>query len=582
MRNILQLFANPPRPLSSLPNINMLWAVLTVEELCRCGVTVFCLCPGSRSTPLAVAVSWNAKATSVVMHDERSAGFYCVGYARAKRKPAACIVTSGTAVANLLPAAVEASQQGLPMLLLTADRPFELRDNGSNQTIEQAGIFGRYVRWSRDLCCPSDQIPANVLLSDVDFAVHRASSSPRGPVHLNFQFRENLAPDGGPVRDNPPGNPISSTWSRACIASLNMAKWEHSALPHTLYPSSSSHVEVPAEVLSSMARARRGLVVVGNLFTAEDMATVGWVAAELCWPVWCDAQSGGRWDFGPFGMRGVSMMDQMLTNQRVSGALRPDFILQFGERLVSKRILSLISSCCYSDRCSYVVVSDAPGRQDPSAIVTHYLSCSPTDFGKQLSRWMQHNRIYPSDLLPLEKMSEHARTALWSSLSGYKDLEEPLIALRCSESLARGRALFVSSSMPIRDVDMFFHAALSRERPEIGCNRGASGIDGIVSSALGYAGGRGRPLTLLLGDTAALYDLSAIRHVPDCPHPVVLVIVNNGGCGIFRFLPIAQHEEMMEKFFINSHQIDFESLARSFGIDYMHAATAGWLLLPCC
>ena len=395
MRNILQLFANPPRPLSSLPNINMLWAVLTVEELCRCGVTVFCLCPGSRSTPLAVAVSWNAKATSVVMHDERSAGFYCVGYARAKRKPAACIVTSGTAVANLLPAAVEASQQGLPMLLLTADRPFELRDNGSNQTIEQAGIFGRYVRWSRDLCCPSDQIPANVLLSDVDFAVHRASSSPRGPVHLNFQFRENLAPDGGPVRDNPPGNPISSTWSRACIASLNMAKWEHSALPHTLYPSASSHVEVPSEVLSSMARARRGLVIVGNLFTAEDMATVGWVAAEPCWPVWCDAQSGGRWDFGPFGMRGVSMMDQMLTNQRVSGALRPDFILQFGERLVSKRIVSLISSCSYSDRCSYVVVSDAPGRQDPSAIVTHYLSCSPTDFGKQLSRWMQHNRSVP-------------------------------------------------------------------------------------------------------------------------------------------------------------------------------------------
>eukprot|EP00960_Hanusia_phi_P030073 748373-Hanusia_phi.AAC.3 len=170
-------------------------------------------------------------------------------------------------------------------------------------------------------------------------------------------------------------------------------------------------------------------------------------------------------------------------------------------------------------------------------------------------------------------MSEHARTALWSSLSGYKDLEEPLIALRCSESLARGRALFVSSSMPIRDVDMFFHAALSRERPEIGCNRGASGIDGIVSSALGYAQGRCRALTLLVGDTAALYDLGALRQVQDCPHPVVVVVVNNGGCGIFRFLPIAQHAEMMEKFFLNSHNVNFESLASSFGIDYMRAST---------
>ena len=141
MRNILQLVA-PPRPLRSLPNINTLWATLVVEELCRCGVTRFVVCPGARSTPLAVAVGRNRRASAAVLHDERSAGFWAVGFGKAARVPAAVIVTSGTAVANLLPAAVEAAQQGVPLVLLTADRPFELRDCGANQTIVQAGIFG--------------------------------------------------------------------------------------------------------------------------------------------------------------------------------------------------------------------------------------------------------------------------------------------------------------------------------------------------------------------------------------------------------------------------------------------------------
>ena len=196
-----------------LPNVNALWATLLVEELVRGGVTHFAVCPGSRSTPLAVAVARSAAATACVQHDERSAGFYCAGYARSTGRAAACIVTSGTAVANLLPAAVEAAQAGLPLLLLTADRPPELRGCGSNQTVDQPGLFGGYARWAKDVPCPTDRIAAAALLSDAAYAVHVAHAHPPGPVHLNLQFRENLAPDPGPARDAPWAG---SEWNPAC------------------------------------------------------------------------------------------------------------------------------------------------------------------------------------------------------------------------------------------------------------------------------------------------------------------------------------------------------------------------------
>ena len=180
------------------PRANRLWAYLIVEELLRCGIDFFCVAPGSRSTPLVAALAANEKARSLIHFDERGTAFAALGYARATGRPAAWITTSGTAVANGLPAVVEAATDGVPMVLLTADRPPELRQTGANQTIDQPDIFGDYVRWRFDLPAPDPGIDPAMVLTTIDQAAYRASRTPQGPVHLNLMFREPLLPEPHP------------------------------------------------------------------------------------------------------------------------------------------------------------------------------------------------------------------------------------------------------------------------------------------------------------------------------------------------------------------------------------------------
>ena len=607
MRNIKQLVVSP-QPLRSLPNINTLWAALVVEELCRCGVTKFVVCPGARSTPLAVAVGRNRKATGEVLHDERSAGFWAVGYGKASRHPAAVIVTSGTAVANLLPAAVEAAQQGVPLLLLTADRPYELRECGSNQTIVQAGIFGGYVRWARDMPCPSDEVPAATLLSDINYAVHCAITYPRGPVHLNLQLRENLAPEMGPIRDALPGTPGADKASvngfrTACIDTADMARWELSSAPHALYlpRSAASPPEVPREVLEMLQGARSGLIIVGSLHSKTDIAAVEWLVSALQWPVWADIQSGLRTCTSrSWRQFGVPALDQMLTSPHIAAGIRPDLVLQFGERLVSKRVHELVTRVCAIEGCcKHVVVSDAPGRHDPSASATLIFNCAPLQLAQALSaagfvaplatterdeeaHLRAYGRCFPSALLSLCDLSRQCmaamdrRLAVAGAATVNKKLEEPVVAVEVARKGIRpGGALFISSSMPIRDLDMYASVVGGGQQAVValGCNRGASGIDGVLSSALGFSSALARPVTLLIGDTALLHDIGALQAVASAKHPMTIVVVNNGGCGIFNFLPIAKHSDVFEKFFANPHSTDLGAAAAAFGIKFLRASS---------
>ena len=605
MRNIKQLVAQP-RPLRSLPNINTLWAAMIIEELCRCGVRTFVVCPGARSTPLAVAVGRNSKVSAEVLHDERSAGFWAVGYGKAAGRPAAVIVTSGTAVANLLPAAVEAAQQGVPLVLLTADRPYELRECGSNQTIVQAGIFGGYARWARDMPSPSDEVPVATLLSDIDYAVHCAVAFPRGPVHLNLQLRENLAPETGPIRDALPGTPGGETgsvtsWRTTCIDTADIAGWELSSAPHALYlfHGPASRPELPRELLDMLHTANKGLVVVGSLPSKADTEAVEWLVGALQWPVWADVQSGLRSSKSSCWQRfGVPALDQLLTSPQIAAGIRPDLVLQLGERLVSKRVMELVTRVSASEGCcKHIVVSDAPGRQDPSATASLILKCSTLQLAKALSSSVcvapaqaasgtQEGRSktqlggWPSALLPLCALSRRCMVAMERRLaagasSAKKKLEEPVVAVEVARKGIRpGGALFISSSMPIRDLDMYA-SVVGTDRQTfvaLGSNRGASGIDGVLSSALGYCCGLARPVTLLIGDTALLHDIGALQAVASAKHPITIVVVNNGGCGIFNFLPIAQHGDVFDKFFANPHSTDLQAAAAAFHIKFARAS----------
>jgi 2-succinyl-5-enolpyruvyl-6-hydroxy-3-cyclohexene-1-carboxylate synthase len=533
--------------------LNTRWGTLLVEELLRCGVDFACVSPGSRSTPLTAAVA-RSRLRSTVWLDERGAAFHALGVARATGRPAALVCTSGTAVANYLPAVVEAAQDGVPLVVITADRPPELLETGANQVIRQAGIFGSYVRWSFELPAPDAAVPARALLTTVDQAVHRALGPPAGPVHLNCMFREPLepVPDPGP----PPGLP---------------ERWRTGSGPLTAYARAlrTAPPEQVAEIRALLGGARRGLLLVGHLPAEAERAAVLRLANRLGWPVAADVRSGLRLGGGP--ERLVAHLDQLLLSPRVREGFAPDVVLHLGGQPVSKRLQQALAGRPPQVR---VVVKDHPARHDPEHLVTHRVEASIAPFCEALLAGE-----LPAGGGSWGKALQELSAQAGSVIDGFvaeRPLGEVTAARLVSRELPPGHGLFLASSMPIRDMDMF--GAASGPAAPVAANRGASGIDGTVATAAGFARGLGRPVTLMTGDLSLLHDLSALLHLRALEQPVVICLLNNGGGGIFHFLPIAGHPDLLDPWFTAPHEADFAGIPALFGIPHHRPATAAAFL----
>ncbi len=521
------------------PNLNLLAAELLIEELLRCGVDCFCVAPGSRSAPLALAVARRAADKAHVHFDERGAAFFALGHARATGRPAAVITTSGTAVANLLPAVVEASMDGVPLLLLTADRPPELRAAGANQTIEQPGIFGRYIRWQFDLPCPAENFPLTALLTTADQAVFRSQYPLAGPVHLNCMFREPL----GPQRVAYP--------RRALLKPL--ARWLASAQPFTRYaaPQAAPAADDVASIAKICAGARRGLVIVGRLLCRPPSVALKKFLQQLGWPVLADIQSQLR---GTGLAEVITHADLLLLSPKLRKKFQPDVVLHLGGGYVSRRIADFLRD---SAPQQHILINPSPARLDPAHQVTCRVVAGVDEFCAALARRLP--RQTRSNLAAWRR----AGAAAGKLLAAQSDkLTEPAIARWLASALPAEHALLLGNSMPIRDANMF--AAVTR----VVANRGASGIDGLIATAAGFAAGRGRPVTALIGDLALLHDLNSLALLATGKAPVVLIVINNNGGGIFSFLPVAQSGAAFERFFGTPHNLTFSAAAQQFGLAY--------------
>ena len=538
---------------SDTPRANRLWATLIVEELARSGVDFFCVAPGSRSTPLVVALAANKKAESLVHFDERGSAFGALGYARATGRPAAWITTSGTAVANGLPAVVEAATDGVPMILLTADRPPEFRQTGANQTIDQPDIFGDYVRWRFDLPAPEEAVDPAMVLTTVDQAVYRARRAPSGPVHLNLMFREPFIPDPEDLEGELPAP----------------ARWLKSGEPYTRYTATRPAVN-PDEVerlWEALHPVKRGLVVAGRLSSQKQGEAVLQLAESLDWPLLPDVGSQVR-----LGVRSENLVpyyDALLTSEPFKEAHHPEAVLHVGGRAVSKRLEQFLTR---SQPDPYVVVRENPFRLDPGHRVTHSVETDVTDFCAALAKVAE--RRPPAGAASWRRgwreASEKVDNYLDRAFEGIKELNEPFVARLISRHVPEGHALVVASSMPIRNLDTF--AAADGTIVPVAANRGASGIDGTVATAAGFAWGSGRPLTLLIGDLALLHDLNSLAMLRDLP--VVVVVLNNDGGAIFSFLPVARHKAFFEPYFGTPQGVGFEGGAKMFGLAYDLPRTA--------
>lgn len=531
-----------------LANINSVWASLVVEELVRSGVQCVCVAPGSRSAPLIASVAQHELLKRVVHFDERGAAFYALGYARATGTPAAVICTSGTAVSNCLPAVIEASNDMIPLIILSADRPSELHDTGANQTIRQSRLFTEFTRWECELPCPDITISPRFVLTTIDQAVNQALGHPHGPVHINCHFREPLAP----IRDGVDYAPYLQ----------GLESWRRSDRPYTHYQrvvtsASKQGIDRIAQLCNS---AKRPLLVVGELRIEPDRQAVVDLAALLQWPTLADITSGIR--LGSKGKPFIHAYDLLLRSSYFSEANRPDLCLQIGGRTVSKRLDQFLQN---AELTRYIRVADHPFRHDPAHIVTDRIESGVAAFSRAV-----FNTIEPPERTDWLNSWCNADDILSDALAPLYDPVgepvEPALALMISRLLPESSALFLASSMPIRDMNA--HAAPTGAVVPVGANRGASGIDGTMASAIGYAVGLNRPLTLVIGDVAFLHDLNSLALLRSTSIPITLVLINNNGGNIFSQLPIADFGALCETYFVAPHGLTFSAAAEQFGVVY--------------
>lgn len=504
-----------------------------VDEWIRAGITRAFAAPGSRSTPLALALVADRRMQLEVFHDERAAGFAALGHAVATGRPAVVTCTSGTAAAHFHAPVIEADLSTVPLIVATTDRPPELWDIGAPQTVDQSGLYGRSVRFYAEPGVP-DQAQSGGWRSLAARAVAEAegSSGAAGPVHLNLSFRDPLVGEPGRL---PPGRSGDQPW--------------HQDLRASATGSMVSDREV-SEVLN-LVRGLSGVIIAGR--GTSDPSSVLAVGRQLGWPVLADHRSGCRAED-----QSIAHFDQLLRHDGFAAEAQPDVVLRFGEPLSSK-VLNQWLAALDAD----VIAAPGPGRWiDPERIAATLV----TEAG--LARALS-NRIdgdyRPSGLRDRwQRADDVAELAIAKHLAGVGRVTEPGVARHVVAGIPTGSSLMVASSMPIRDVEWF---GQNRRDIRVYANRGANGIDGLVASATGIALS-GSPTTLLIGDVAFLHDSAALIALAGRAIDLTIVVVDNDGGGIFSFLPQADlvAKERFELLFGTPHGTSISALCQAHGI----------------
>jgi 2-succinyl-5-enolpyruvyl-6-hydroxy-3-cyclohexene-1-carboxylate synthase len=537
---------------------NLDLATSLVDQLAANGVRHAVICPGSRSTPIAIALASHPDVRNWVLIDERAAAYFALGMARQLNAPVAILSTSGTAAANFLPAIVEARLSRIPLLVLTADRPPELRDWGAAQTIDQIQLFGSHVKWFVDMPVPvTDDALLRHARATAARAVQTARSDPAGPVHLNLPFREPLLPLDVP----------SSLSLRAVFEHGGHNELAALEDPGHLIPSAAAI----GELASQIGRESRGIIVCGPSEAPGLAAAAVGLSAASGYPILADPLSGVR--FGQHDRTAIiDAYDPFLRDQDIAEWLQPEVVIRVGAVPTSKPLQQFLLA--RPDRLQVVVDAGAP--RDPSHLATStiiadaattlsVLAGSVANVGGSADRgW----------LATWKAVDRATSAAIESALAGNKDPFEGRAVAEVAALLPEGATLVAGNSMPIRDVDAFVRG--DRRRLRIVGNRGANGIDGVVSTALGAAAVADGPVVLIVGDLSYFHDLNGMFAAAKFGLDATVVVLNNDGGGIFSFLPQAEQLDAttFEALFGTPTGLDIAVATRLFGAS--HARPGDW------
>ncbi|MBM4334900.1 MAG: 2-succinyl-5-enolpyruvyl-6-hydroxy-3-cyclohexene-1-carboxylic-acid synthase [Deltaproteobacteria bacterium] len=540
----------------SAPNRNIAFALALFDELARAGVREVCVCPGSRSAPLAIAAA-RTPALRVRTHlDERSAGFFALGLAKASGAPVAVLCSSGTAAANFLPALVEANLAQAPLIALTADRPPELRDWGAAQTIDQQRLFGSHVRWFAELPLPEPNAALlRQLRATAARAVAVAGGPPAGPVHLNVPLREPLDPRTDPA-------------DREALAALADEPGLHGRDrgPY-LRVSPAERAPDPALVrrwAAELAASRRGVLIVG---ASECSAALGVELARLSralgWPILADAASGLRGGAHVARAPLLGAYDSILRAERFAAEHAPELVLRFGAAPTSKGTATWIER---SPGTELRIVDSEQAFRDPAHHAAEIARAEPARLCAELADALEPRTgagpgSWLADFVAAEA---RAQRALAAGIAAEPELFAPGAARVLGASWPAGGTIFASNSMSIRDLDGFLAPRAAPLR--VLASRGANGIDGITSAALGAAAASDAPLACLIGDLAFLHDAGGLLAARRLGLSTTFLVVNDDGGGIFSYLPVAAYGEDadFERLFALPHGVDLAELT-AFG-----------------
>jgi 2-succinyl-5-enolpyruvyl-6-hydroxy-3-cyclohexene-1-carboxylate synthase len=532
-----------------------LFAAALVDELARAGVREVCICPGSRSTALAIAAAQHASLRCWSQIDERSAGFFALGAARATRAPAALICTSGTAAANFYPAVIEAFHAHLPLIVLSADRPPELREWGAGQTIDQIRLYGTHVRWFVETAVPDGDSRMLRYAREVGCrAVAEAWGPPAGPVHLNLPFRDPLAP--------------TATAAESKISTTDRDGQAYTRVCRSAQTPKVEDVERLVEIANS---CERGVIACGPLDAAPELcAAIADLASILGWPILADPtsqlRSGAHRQDAPV----LGNSDLFLRDERVARTLAPEAVFRFGGTPTSKSQRLWLEE----HAPEHLILVDPDGDwSDPSHLASELLQVDPLALCNGLIQRLSRSRVESAWLQHVLRAERCTAAVVESLVCEEEALFEPRAIRELADALPDGAIVYVSNSMPVRDLDAFL--PVSNRPLRVLANRGANGIDGMISSALGAAASQPQPVVLLTGDLALLHDVGALQAARRHSLNLSIVVFDNDGGGIFSYLPVADRvkPEIFETHFRTPHGADLGGIVTGFGAGFTRVSS---------
>lgn len=517
------------------------YANLIISDLVNLGVSHFCIGSGSRSAPLAEALENNTRATTVVHYDERSLGFYALGLAKGLNSPVCIITTSGSATVNLFPAVMEAYMDHIPLVVITCDRPFEDLDRGTNQTCDQEAIFGNYVDCSKTIPAPPHTFDSAMITSLLSYLIHRVKTT-NTPIHINIPFKEPLITEAG---------------SNLLAHSIT----NHLATDSLLCEESLDYI---IDLFSSFDK---GIIIAGgncDKGAANDILILG---EKLGYPILADPLSGIR-ELGGSSMI-ISHYNQILHHVGELSQFKPDVVIFLGGHIISKNVLLWTKTLTSSHQ---IIVSDCKRNIDPTLSINTRICMKPSHFAKMINSKINHKPACPYPSL-WQSYSLTLNHLIPDFFEQEDTLYEPVVITSLLPLLNKAPfPIFLGNSLSIRYGDNFLFPSSITKR--IYGNRGVSGIDGNISTAIGICDALNTPLIAVIGDCTFLHDVGALHLMSKQKTPLILIVINNNGGGIFDFLPYADNKRLLENKISPASNVNVGNIAAAFNIAFWKAGNS--------